>query len=237
MKSLQDNLERYVKELGADLFGVADLTPARDFVLAQGGEHIVAYPRAVSFAIRLVDGIVNALYRHEDPVAIHTYRGLYNTVNRNLDRISLMIAKQIQAAGFQAYPVFNIVINSRKLMGSISHKLAAHLAGLGWIGKSCLLITPEYGPRIRWGTVLTNAPLTPTASDLTPRQCGDCRECVDTCPPGAFTGVPFNPSEPRDVRFRAHSCKQYTDGRRESLGEGICGLCVYVCPYGRKQPT
>lgn len=234
MTSLQDSLERYARELGVDLFGVADLTPARDFVLAQGGEHIAAYPRAVSFAIHLVDGIVNELSRHEDPVAIHTYRGLYNTVNRNLDRISLMIAKQIQDAGFHAYPVFNIMINSHKLMGSISHKLAAHLAGLGWIGKSCLLITPEHGPRIRWGTVLTNAPLTPTASALTPRQCGDCQECVDICPPKAFTGVPFNPSEPRDIRFRAHSCKQYTDRRRESLGEGICGLCVYVCPYGRK---
>ncbi len=234
---MQDDLAQYAIELGADLFGVADLTLARDFVLAQGGEHIAAYPRAISFAIRLVDGIVNELFRHEDPVAIHTYRGLYNTVNRNLDRISLMIAKRIQEAGFQAYPIFNIVINPRRLMGSISHKLAAHLAGLGWIGKSCLLITPDYGPRIRWGTVLTNAPLTSTSSDLISRQCGDCQECVDICPPGAFTGVPFNPSEPRDVRFRAHLCKQYTDRRQESLGEGICGLCVYICPYGRKQST
>ena len=234
---MQDDLAQYAIELGADLFGVADLTLARDFVLAQGGEHIAAYPRAISFAIRLVDGIVNELFRHEDPVAIYTYRGLYNTVNRNLDRISLMIAKRIQEAGFQAYPIFNIVINPRRLMGSISHKLAAHLAGLGWIGKSCLLITPDYGPRIRWGTVLTNAPLTSTSSDLISRQCGDCQECVDICPPGAFTGIPFNPSEPRDVRFRAHLCKQYTDRRQESLGEGICGLCVYICPYGRKQST
>ena len=116
---MQDDLEQYAIELGADLFGVADLTLARDFVLAQGGEHIAAYPRAISFAIRLVDGIVNELFRHEDPVAIHTYRGLYNTVNRNLDRISLMIAKRIQEAGFQAYPIFNIVINPRRLMGSI----------------------------------------------------------------------------------------------------------------------
>ena len=234
---MQDDLAQYAIELGADLFGVADLTLARDFVLAQGGEHIAAYPRAISFAIRLVDGIVNELFRHEDPVAIHTYRGLYNTVNRRLDRISLMIAKRIQKAGFQVYPIFNIVINPRRLMGSISHKLAAHLAGLGWIGKSCLLITPDYGPRIRWGTVLTNAPLTPTSSDPIPRRCGDCQECVDICPPRAFTGVPFNPSEPRDVRFRAHLCKQYTDRRQESLGEGICGLCVYICPYGRKRST
>jgi epoxyqueuosine reductase len=234
MKSLHDELKRYAIGLGADLFGIADLTCVRDFVLAQGGEHIAAYPRAVSFAIRLVDGIVNELYRHENPVAIHTYRGLYHTVNRNLDRISLMIAKRIQEAGFQAYPIFNITINSRNLMGSISHKLAAHLAGLGWIGKSCLLITPEYGPRIRWGTVLTNAPLETPSTALLPQQCGDCRECVDICPQKAFTGVPFSPSEPRDVRFRAHLCKQYMDQRKENLGEGICGLCVYICPHGRK---
>lgn len=234
MNSVQDNLKQYATALGADLFGVADLTSVRDYVLAQGGEHIAVYPRAVSFAIRLVDGVVNELFRHEDPVAIYTYRELYHTVNRNLDRISLLIAKRIQEAGFQAYPIFNITINSRKLMGSLSHKLAAHLAGLGWIGKSCLLITPEYGPRIRWGTVLTNAPLPASASPLIPQQCGDCRECVDICPQRAFTGVPFNPSEPRDVRFRAHLCRQYMDRRKESLGEGICGLCVYICPHGRK---
>ena len=51
-------------------------------------------------------------------------------------------------------------------MGHLSHKLVAHLAGLGRIGRSCLLLTPGAGPRVRLATVLTNAPLDPFALRL-----------------------------------------------------------------------
>ncbi|MCK9565162.1 MAG: hypothetical protein M0Q43_03825 [Methanothrix sp.] len=64
-----------------------------------------------------------------------------------------------------------------------SHKLAAHMAGLGWIGKSCLLITPEAGPRVRWASVLTDAPMKATGYAMAER-CGECRKCVDVCPHG-----------------------------------------------------
>jgi epoxyqueuosine reductase QueG len=232
--NLLDDLENTAKTLGADLFGVADLTQARDFVLAQGGEHIAAFPRAVSIGIRLLDAIVDELYRHEDPSAIYTYRGLYNSVNSSLDMVSLAIAKKIQESYFKAYQIpASQTVSQSRLMGAFSHKLAAHLAGLGWIGKSCLLITPQYGPRVRWATVLTDAPLE-TGRPMDNR-CGDCQECVEICPVKAFTGRHFNSSEPRDLRFRAHLCKNYTDERAQTFGEGICGLCVYVCPYGRKK--
>jgi epoxyqueuosine reductase len=232
--NLYDDLGKYAKAQGADLFGAADITQARDFILAQGGEHVAAFPRAVSIGIGLLDAVVDELYRHEEPSAIYTYRGLYNTVNNNLDRVSLAVAKKIQESNFRAYQIPAAqTVNQSRLMGTFSHKLAAHLAGLGWIGKSCLLINPEYGPRVRWATVLTDAPME-TGKPMKNR-CGDCRECVEVCPVKAFTGRLFNSSEPRDLRFRAHLCKDYTDKRAQTLGEGICGLCVYVCPYGRKK--
>jgi len=111
--------------------------------------------------------------------------------------------------------------------------LVAHLAGLGWIGKSCLLITPQYGPRVRLASILTDAPL--ESGELLPSECGGRRDCVEVCPPKAITGVPFRPSEPRDVRFRAQLCRDYSRRRAQLLGEGICGLCVYICPYGRRE--
>jgi epoxyqueuosine reductase QueG len=227
-------LEEYARGLGIDLFGVADLTDsqAHSFILRQGGEHISSFPKSISLGIRLLDPVVDQLYRHEEPSAIYSYRGLYNSANANLDRAALLVAKKIQEAGFNAYPIpASQTIDERKLEGAISHKLSAHLSGLGWIGKSCLLITPKYGPRVRFATVLTDAPL--EAGRLMRNECGDCSECVDICPPGAFTGVAFDPSEPRDVRFRAHQCRDYTQRRQNQLGEGLCGLCVYVCPYGR----
>jgi epoxyqueuosine reductase len=230
--SLFRELEECAHDLGVDLFGVADLSVAHDFVLRQGGEHVSGFPQAISIGIRLLDPIVDELYRHEEPSAIYSYRGLYNTVNASLDRAALMMAKRVQEAGFKAYPIpASQSVNERRLEGAISHKLAANLAGHGWIGKSCLLVTPKYGPRVRLATILTDAPLE-TGEQLRNR-CGDCRECVDICPPKAFTGVPFDPSEPRDVRFRAHLCRDYTTRRAQQLGEGICGLCVYACPHGK----
>jgi len=237
MSWLQKELENLARAFGVDLFGASDLVMAQDFVCVQGGENIARFPRAVSIGIRLLDAVVDELYRHEDLSVIFTYRGLYNSVNANLDRAALLIAKKVQDMGFEAYPIpASQTINPTRLEGAFSHKLAAHLSGLGWIGKSCLLITPDYGPRVRLATVLTDAPLKTGA--LLVNRCGGCIKCVDICPAKAFTGVPFNPSEPRDARFKAHLCKEYTDRRAQRFGEGICGLCVYVCPYGAvKRPS
>jgi epoxyqueuosine reductase QueG len=224
--------------MGLDFFGVADLTGARDFIMAQGGEHIARFPRAISIGFRLLDGVMNEVYRHEDPRAILSYRNLYSVSNSVLDTTAMLIAKKIQAIGFRAYTISAAmnVTNRGKFEGAFSHKLAAHLAGLGWIGKNSLLVTPDCGPRIRLSSVLTDAPLE-TGIPL-PDGCGDCSKCVEVCPVGAFTGVRFDPSEPRDVRFKAQLCHEYEIHREqkfEAIAKGMemCGLCVHICPYGK----
>ena len=234
LKVLKKKLEAYATGLGVDLFGVADLSPARDAIRVQGGQHVGEFPRAVSLGIVLVDDVVDQLHLHDDPIVIGIYRGLYTAVNAALDRAALMVAKKIQDLGFRSYPIpASQIVNVRKLEGAFSHKLAADLAGLGWIGKSCLLITPEHGPRVRFATVLTDAPL--EVGSPIPNRCGSCSKCVDICPVKAFTGVPFDPSEPRDVRFRASLCDEYTEGRIQLLGDVNCGLCVHICPHGGKK--
>jgi len=81
--------------------------------------------------------IVDRLRNHEDPAAIFTYRALYESVNSRLDHIALLLAKRLQEKGYQAYPIpASQTIDSRKLIGVFSHKLAVNLSGLGWIGKS-----------------------------------------------------------------------------------------------------
>ena len=230
--SFQCELENMARELGADLFGVADLKDAQDFICKQGGEYLRKFPMAVSIGIRLMDAVVNELHRHEERPVIFTYRALYNSVNSRLDHIGLLLARRIQKEGFQAYPIpASQIIDYDRLVGVVSNKLAPSLAGLGWIGKSCLLVTPEYGPRARFATILTDATL--KAGSPMKVQCRACKACVDICPPKAFTGVPFDPKEPREVRFNAHACYNYMQRREQKLGEQLCGLCVYVCPYGK----
>jgi epoxyqueuosine reductase len=232
---LQRKLERQARVMGARFFGVADLTVAQEAIVAQGGEFLAAYPRALSVGVALSDGIVDQLPRHKEVAVARTYDYLYYTVNRFLDRIALRLSVTLNRQGFQTLLIpASDRVDRENLLGLFSHKLAARLAGLGWIGPSCLLVTPELGPRVRWVTVLTDVPLE-TGSPLAD-QCGDCQRCFETCPAQAFTGRPFDPGEPREARFDVHRCQKYRIHLQDEVsGVRTCGMCVYVCPYGRKE--
>ncbi len=234
MPKLNEELGVYAKSLGVDLFGVADLSSAKVFIENQGGQHLAGYPRAVSLGIRLLDDVIDQLKNHGDLVTISTYRGLYTAVNSALDRASLLLAKRIQDEGFRAYPVpASSMLSNGKLEAAFSHKVAANLAGIGWVGKNCLLITPEYGPRVRFATVLTDAPLV-TGSPL-PNRCGSCTKCTDICPAKTIIGRTFTSAEPREMRLKANLCDEYTEARIRAFGDVNCGLCVHVCPHGSKR--
>ena len=77
MAKLDTELGEYAKSLGIDLFAVADLSSAKDFISVQGGQHVAGFPRAVSLGIVLLYDVVNELHNHEDLVTVSTYRGLY----------------------------------------------------------------------------------------------------------------------------------------------------------------
>jgi len=220
---------------GADFFGVADLSPARDAILAQGGPVIAEYPRAISIGIALSHSIVNQLPRRaERAVAVSYWHHGYDVVNQRLDLVASRLSSALQREGCSALPVpASKRVDDERICAVFSHKLGAHLAGLGWIGKSCLLVTPEMGPRVRWATVLTDASLSETGQRMD-QGCGDCVECVEVCPVKAFTGKPFREQEPREARYDARKCDRYFARMREEDAElAVCGLCLYVCPYGR----
>jgi epoxyqueuosine reductase QueG len=232
---LKRRLERQARIMGARFFGVADLTVAQEAIVAQGGEFLAAYPCALSVGIALSDGIVDQLPGHKEVAVARTYDYLYYTVNQSLDRIALRLSITLNRQGFQTLLIpASDTVDDENLLGLFSHKLAARLAGLGWIGPSCLLVTPEIGPRVRWVTVLTDASL--EAGSPLSDQCGDCQRCVEACPPRAFTGRPFDPGEPREARFDVYRCQEYRIHLRDEVsGVRTCGMCVYVCPYGRKE--
>lgn len=232
---LDRHIEQTAEAIGVDFFGVADLWPAHEAMVAQGGATVAGFPRAISIGIGLLHPVVDALPRRAERAAAMNYRHHgYQLVNQRLDHIAARLGGVLQRTGYRAMPVpASQTVDEGRLCGVFSHKMAAHLAGLGWIGKSCLLITPEMGPRVRWATVLTDAPLAPTGGASAER-CGTCRECVDVCPPQAFTGEPFRVGEPREVRFAAHKCDRYFEELEAAGGLPVCGMCLYVCPYGRR---
>jgi epoxyqueuosine reductase QueG len=233
---LDTGLPEMARELGVDYYGVADLASAQDFIHAQGGGRIARFPRAVVMGIRLLDELVTMLEDRNDRTGADLYRHhSYDVVNAALDGIALRVANTLQYEGHRALPVPASKRASDELIAGIfSHKLAAYLAGLGWIGKSCLLVTPDHGPRVRWITVLTDAPIAPTGTPMKPR-CGDCTACVDICPVHAFTGRPFRADEPREARFDAAACDRYFKELEAGRGPIVCGLCLFICPHGRKK--
>jgi len=233
---LDEGLRRLAGDLGAEFYGVADLAPVRDVVVEQGGDRLGEYDRAVSVGIRLVDEIVDLLPGHREELGVATsyLRHCYDVINQRLDQMTSRLAGEIQRAGMKAMPIAAAERHDDEGIRAVfSNKLAAHLAGLGWVGKSCLLVTPAVGPRARWASVLTDAPLQPTGSPLE-EACGSCTECVDICPTGAFTGRAFREEEPREARYDARACETYLKRIRAETGWGVCGLCIAACPHGRR---
>jgi epoxyqueuosine reductase QueG len=193
---------------GCEFLGVADLAKADQFIREQGGVTVAGFPKA-----------------------IHAYE----VINERLNSVASQVAGILQGKGYRALPIpASASIDEEGLYGAFSHKLAAHLAGLGWIGKCCLLVTPQVGPRVRWISILTDAPL-PATGGPTEEKCKSCTECIDICPVQAFTGRRFLAEEPRSARYDAARCSDYYKELETDAGSGVCGLCLYVCPFGRKR--
>jgi epoxyqueuosine reductase QueG len=129
-------------------------------------------------------------------------------------------AIQDEFAGWcwESYHEVDRKLNLRE--SGISQKVLAHLAGLGWIGRSSLLITPELGPRVRLGTIFTANDLEPIGTPYA-CDCGDCMLCSEICPIGAIG----------DCGYDVRKCRQVvTDARGEY--KTFCGLCMQICPQG-----
>jgi epoxyqueuosine reductase len=121
-----------------------------------------------------------------------------------------------------------------KLYSLFNHKMAATSAGLGWIGKNGLLISPQYGPRLSLATVLTDAPLRPDVPVELCR-CEECMLCIEHCPSQAITGARWSRSSPVVEQVRLDKCRSHKTSKRQTTGKPNCGLCINICPYGRKE--
>lgn len=225
---LQAELMASAAALGADACGIADLTPYRAQLTSLYGDERGQFSRAVVAAVFLPRRVVDELLQHPS----HSYLTYYDTANALLNQVALILSNVLQKAGYDSLPIpASQRTGPAKDGGAFSHRLAAHLAGLGWIGKSCHLIHPAVGPRLRLVTVLTDAPLT-AAQPLTGR-CGDCTRCADHCPAGAIKGVPWAMGDDLSQRFDFQKCDQYLTEVRQVFGKRICGRCLAICPQGR----
>jgi epoxyqueuosine reductase len=213
-------IEAIVRGEGAVLFGVADLRGIRLEAIsaAEGEVSLAGLSTGISFGRRLSDVVVDGVTDHPT----RTYQYHYRQVNLLLDRIGLLVASHLDRLGARTFPVpASQILDWTTYRGHISHKAVARLAGLGWIGRSNLLVNPLHGARVRYCTVLTDLALPydgPLEGD-----CGPCRRCVAACPGGAIA---------EDVTgFNLAKCVETIDliRQKENIGSRVCGICVRAC--------
>ncbi|WP_166245550.1 tRNA epoxyqueuosine(34) reductase QueG [Paenibacillus turpanensis] len=118
--------------------------------------------------------------------------------------------------------------------GALVDRAVAQRAGIGWSGKNCAVITPEWGSYVYLGEMITNLPFPP--DEPITDQCGDCTLCIDACPTGALVG-PGQLNSSRCVSFVTQTKGHVEDELKEKIGNRLygCDTCQVVCPINRKK--
>jgi epoxyqueuosine reductase len=109
-------------------------------------------------------------------------------------------------------------------------------AGLGFVGKNGLVITPGQGSFLLLGEVVTSLALVPD-TPMTER-CGSCTRCLDACPTQAFP-APFVLDPRRCVSYwTIEQPEAPPEELRAAIGEHLfgCDVCQDACPYNRTAP-
>ena len=228
---------KLIKNYQISLFGVSNLEPYQDALSEFGGDIVRNYKFGISIGIALPGSIVDGLKNRLDfnNSSLYYYHS-YQLINDRLNFITSLVSSYLNSKGHVTLPIpASERSDIKKALPTVSHKMIAHLSGLGWIGKSCLLVTEKYGPRIRLTSLLTNAPMK-AGSEKMESKCNKCEECVKICPAQAFTGRSFNENESREARFDFLKCQNYFDEmKKDTSRKPVCGMCLYICPYGKNK--
>ena len=149
--TLWKELKSVLEDEGAALAGCGDLT---GIIFRQ--EHTPPYPVGVAVAVPVPEKIVRQI---QDGPTLEYYE-TYHSLNRKLNEIVLAGEDFLKNRGFRAYAqTTDRVCQDENWITPLPHKTVATRAGLGWIGKSCILVTEAFGSAIRLSSLLTDAPL------------------------------------------------------------------------------
>ncbi|OGO19716.1 MAG: hypothetical protein A2144_05920 [Chloroflexi bacterium RBG_16_50_9] len=236
-------LTQLVKEqamaIGFDLVGIADADDHQFDHAPRGhkpGEYLAGAKSVVVGGKEVIDEMLQTT---PSPI----YSKHYEHINAYLIGAADLLARFLKRQGFKAmwfpetddYRYYHAQRDkgAKAYSPSFSHISAATAAGLGVRGKVGVVLTPQFGPRQRWISIITTAPLNPDPKfegelcleRITPGKCGE--RCIKACQAIGCGALKPWPEEGGVDMFRCDFGVYKDKGM-------ACGVCIKVCPVGKK---
>jgi len=193
-----------------------EIVGTRARALMEGGSMVcisIAYPEHAIDSINVVVGGV------VDKDKWNVYAGEYRVINGHLDDISEKIAEKcggIAIAATLGGLVGKVGNVSDYYPLTISHRVVAENAGLGWRGKNGLIVNERFGCAMRFASIMTGLQM-PRGKKVEPK-CGSCMACIEAC------AILKNKDRLPDFR---ESCRRFI--KSLALSDEVCGKCIKSC--------
>ena len=208
---MNHEIEAKLKELGVNFVYFVDITNLSD-------KENKNYPTAILFGINLSPNYLQTIMNTPDYVQRMVNNGMdfskdeFYLTELKTGELADKISQWLIDSGYKAYShsdknqietgFFNGIYEGTPL----PHKTIARMAGIGWIGKNNLLVTPEFGSALCLGVVLTNAPVKITSPKSVQSKCDNCSVCVKVCEPKALKGQTWSLETQREDMLDVNKC-------------------------------
>lgn len=247
--TLQQQLVDYAAQIGVDKIGFTTATPFVDLKQKLKRQQQLNYQSGFeesNIELRTVPTLL--LEEAESIIAIAIAypsrmedapsgkkgerRGIFCRASWGTDYHTVLREKLRLIEAFLEEKVPGVKMRSMVDTGELSDRAVAERAGIGWSGKNCSIITPEFGSYVYLGEMITNIPFEP--DEQMEDQCGECRLCIDVCPTGAIVQAGQLNSH-KCVAFQTQTKGFLPDEFREKIGNRIygCDTCQTVCPKNK----
>ncbi|MEM1199323.1 MAG: reductive dehalogenase domain-containing protein [Pseudomonadota bacterium] len=224
-------IKRLAKLFGADLVGITEVDERWHYSARVDTRDFSSAPNDLPEGISHVIVMGHAM----DPDLVNTYPSALAGASTGLEysheaSIVIQLSAYIRNLGYEAVAS----MNDTALVIPYAVK-----AGLGEYGRNQMVITPEFGPRVRFSKIFTNLPLMPDVpKPLGIKQyCEICTRCAEACPPRA---LPFGePEMASHNRSMLGGVKKWSADCEKCFGywaklKTDCAICMRVCPFNRR---
>lgn len=232
----QEEVRGKAVALGAALVGFSRLNA--DGCEDEGWKNFIRanpYSVAISLAYPISIEVCDTLLEQTNGETLRAFMTHVRGRAEVLDSIGTKLVAFIEEKGFSALLIPRKGFPCKKELPAVplSHMKYARLSGIGSMGDSGMLLTREYGPRVRLSTILTNCiDVDGIKTHLMEEICTHCGACGDICPSGCITGGRFRLDDPQTQYVLKDVCERYRVKNNEIYGTRFCNLCMASCSIG-----